>query len=242
MNETIRNLHTHRSYRNFDPDHRLPEAELQEILKASRQAPSWMNGQAYSIMVIDDRKLQQELAELVPGNAQIGSCSVFLLYLLDLRRMETAAEIQKAPYAVTGDLDALLVTATDTSLAMENALVAAESLGYGTVCIGSVRKVTAELIDKFGFPAYVYPFCGLCIGRPTVAMKIKPRLPQSCVVFRNGYHDESFREDLLAYDRTMKEFAEARETKLWTKKFADHHSTISNPQTNSQLRRQRFIE
>lgn len=242
MNPTLNTLLTHRSYRNFDPSHRLPPEDLQAILDASRQAPSWMNGQAYSIMVIDDKDLQSALAALVPGNPQIGSCSVFLLYLLDMRRMEVAAEIQKAPYVVTDDPDALMVSATDASLAMENALIAAESLGYGTVCIGSVRKVAAELIDRFGLPAYVYPFCGLCIGKPTVPMKIKPRLPQRCCVHYNGYSDTSYKEDLLAYDKTMKIFAEARETKLWTKKFADNYSSVPNEQTLPQLKRQKFIK
>ncbi len=47
--EALEVMNQHRTYRNFDETYQLSEAELQKILQASRQAPSWMNGQMYSI-------------------------------------------------------------------------------------------------------------------------------------------------------------------------------------------------
>lgn len=241
MNDVIKLLQKHRSYRDFDEEYKLPAEELQAILDASRQAPSWMNGQAYSIVVLDDKTMQGKLADAMGGNPQMGTCSTFLLYLMDMRRMEVAAEMRSADYKVSEDIDALLVTATDAALALQNATVAAESLGYGTVAIGSVRRIAEEIIDMFALPPYVYPLCGLCIGKATVEMRIKPRLPERCVVFRNHYDDSAFRDCLEEYDKTMDVFAEARETKPWTTKFADRYSEVSNKKTAPNLRKQKLL-
>lgn len=56
MNETMDILLNRRTYRDFDENYILSEKELQQILAAARQAPSWMNGQFYSIFVIQDKK------------------------------------------------------------------------------------------------------------------------------------------------------------------------------------------
>lgn len=66
--DALKSLQTHRTYRNFDENYQLSEEELQKILNASRQAPSWMNGQMYSIIVVRDRKIREKLVELNPGN------------------------------------------------------------------------------------------------------------------------------------------------------------------------------
>lgn len=46
MNETIDLLTNHRTYRQFDSNYQLSKEQLEAILSAARQAPSWMNGQA----------------------------------------------------------------------------------------------------------------------------------------------------------------------------------------------------
>jgi len=60
MNDTIHLLTSHRSYRHFDENYSLPKEQLSAILAAARQAPSWMNGQMYSIIVIQDKKIREE--------------------------------------------------------------------------------------------------------------------------------------------------------------------------------------
>lgn len=49
-------LNNHRTYRNFDQDYQLSDGDLQQMLQASCQAPSWMNDQMYSIIVVKDKK------------------------------------------------------------------------------------------------------------------------------------------------------------------------------------------
>ena len=52
MNPVLQTLHEHRTYRQFDPAHQIPAEQVQAMLDATRQAPSWMNGQHYTIIRI----------------------------------------------------------------------------------------------------------------------------------------------------------------------------------------------
>jgi nitroreductase len=44
----------------------LRDEELEAILEAGRWAPSWLNKQPWSFIVIKDQKIKQELSEVVP--------------------------------------------------------------------------------------------------------------------------------------------------------------------------------
>lgn len=105
-----------------------------------------------------------------------------------------------------------MIATTDASIALQSGAIAAESLGLGTVISGSVRKDSAKIAELLHLPEYVYPVAGLSIGKPIVEMKVKPRLPEEAVIHYNHYHDYSY-EAIEAYDQTMTDFGEARETK-----------------------------
>lgn len=223
MNETIELLQNHRTYRQFDPQHQLPKEQLQAILAAARQAPSWMNGQAYSIIVIDDMAIRKQLVAWNPRNPHIAASSVFLLFLADLQRTKQVADVKGTPYLVDEGYQPLLIATTDASIALQTASIAAESLGLGTVISGSVRKDSQKIAKLLDLPEYVYPVAGLSIGKPIVDMKVKPRIPEAAVIHYNGYQPYPY--DLIAaYDQTMAAFGEARETKTWSDKFAGFYS------------------
>ncbi len=241
MNETINLLTNHRSYRNFDVDYQLSAEELQAILAAARQAPSWMNGQMYSIIVIRDQAIRQQLVEWNPGNPHMLNSSVFLLFVADLKRTQQIAQQQDVPYPVDEGLHPLIIATTDTSLALQNAIIASESLGLGVVPVGSVRNNIEEISDLLHLPDYVYPVAGLSIGKPIVDMKVKPRLPEKAVIHYDTY--QPYDEQLIAdYDETMEKFGEARETKRWTKKFADYFSQKPAANVDHYLKKQKLIK
>ena len=225
MNETIKLLQNHRTYRQFDPHYQLPNDQLQAILDAARQAPSWMNGQAYSIIVIDDPAIREQLVRWNPGNPHIAASSVFLLFLADLQRTKQVAEAKSTPYRIDEGYQPLLIATTDASIALQTAAIAAESLGLGTVISGSVRKDSRKIAELLDLPAYVYPVAGLSIGKPIVDMAVKPRIPEAAVVHYNGYQPYPY-DVIDAYDETMTAFGEARETKSWSDKFAGFYSHV----------------
>ena len=230
MNETIRLLRSHRTVREFVADEVLPQAHVQAVLDAARQAPSWMNGQCYGIVRVSDAALRAQIAALQPRNPQIGSAAEFWVFVLDLHRMRLCGAAEEA----LADTEALLVASTDTALAAQNAVVAAESLGYATCFIGGIRAVAGELVHLLALPRYVFPLVGLCFGSAAVEMRVKPRLPQAAVAFENRYAPDVL-PLLEEYERTMAAFGEAREVFPWREKFARFYAQPFAPE-NAALR------
>ncbi|MDU5334859.1 nitroreductase family protein [Enterococcus sp.] len=239
--EALEVMNQHRTYRNFDEEYQLSEEELQKILRASRQAPSWMNGQMYSIIVVRDRGIREKMVEMNPGNPHMLHSSVFLVFVADLKRTQKVAEHYDVDYRINEGLDPLITAVTDTALALENAVIATEALGLGSVVVGSIRKDIVEVSKLLNLPDYVLPVAGLSIGKPNVEMKRKPRLHEEAVIHYDRYkdYDYSVIED---YDDTMERFAEARETKLWSKKFADYFGNTPNKKVDEFLKINKFFQ
>ena len=239
--ETIDLLQSHRTYRQFDKDYQLSDLQLQQILDSARQAPTWMNGQLYSILVIKDPQIREQLVSWNPGNPHMKDSSVFLIFLADLKRTQKVAEDKKVPYRVGESIDPLLVATADAVFALQNAVTAVEALGLGSVVVGSIRNNIDEIAELLHLPDYVFPVAGLSIGKPIVDMQIKPRLPQAAVVHFDMYqdYDYSLIED---YDATMKKFGELRETKDWTQKFADTFSRPASKKVDAFLKKQKLLD
>ena len=191
--EALEVMNQHRTYRNFDETYQLSEAELQKILQARRQATSWMNGQMYSIIVVRDTEIRRQLVAMNPGNSHMLHSSVFLVFVADLKRTQKVAEQQyEMDYRINEGFDPLITAVTDTALALENAVIATEALGLGSVVVGSIRKDIAEVSKLLNLPDYVLPVAGLSIGKPNVDMRIKPRLPEEAVIHYDTYKDYDY--------------------------------------------------
>ena len=123
----------HRVYREFDPNATISDANLTAIIHAAQRAPSWMNGQHYSIINVSDPAQRQAIVELQPKNPQIGQCSVFLVFVIDGYRAFLANQSQNQDKSVSfagfADADTLITLTTDAAMAAQNATLAAESLG-----------------------------------------------------------------------------------------------------------------
>ena len=117
MNPVIDTLLQHRTYRAFDPDHRIPAAEVDAMLAAARQASSWMNGQHYTIIRITDAALRQKIVAAQPANPQIGSCAEYWLFIGDAHKAELCSRAYAGSMAGVGVPDTLLTLATDAALA-----------------------------------------------------------------------------------------------------------------------------
>lgn len=241
MNDMINLMKNHRTYRNFDENYQLSDEDLQQILDAARQAPSWMNGQMYSILVIKDPTIRQQLVEWNPTNPHVAKSSVFLVFLADLKRTQKVAENLGTDYPIAEGLNPLIIATTDAALALQNAVNAVEALGLGSVVVGSLRNRIDDVSSLLHLPDYVYPVAGLSIGKPTVDMAIKPRLPEAAVIHYDTYQDYDY-SVIEEYVQTMEEFAEARETKLWTQKFADFFGQAPSDHLDDYLRRQKLIK
>lgn len=193
MTETIKLMKAHTSVRRFK-EQALPQEDLTEILTAAQMASSWKNFQSYSVIVVRSQEKKDTLYELVPQEA-IRQSAVFLLFVGDLNRAEKGAQLHTDSFQPQG-VEGLLISSVDAALAGQNALLAAESLGYGGVIIGLVRYKSEEVAELFNLPDYTYPVFGMALGVPNQTHDVKPRLPLDNVVFEEEYQEQSTNSQL----------------------------------------------
>ena len=233
MNEVIKTMLDHRSTRSFVKGKELPKEHLEQIIASSKQGSSWMNGQHYSIIVTTG-ETKQQIADLIrdkaPGNAaHIENSAAFLLYCLDYTNIKLAFDIEGGEFDISNQYEPLIIGTLDVGIAMQNAALAAESLGYGIVYCGGVRGFGDKISELLNIPENALFLCGLSIGVKDEELsteKVKPRLPDAANVGYNEFPKSNV-EVLKEYRQTMVDFAEARETKTWTKKFADFYAQPS---------------
>ncbi|WP_312001094.1 NADPH-dependent oxidoreductase [Paenibacillus forsythiae] len=192
-------LANHRSYRDYS--RRPVEQEvLEKIIRAAQAAPSWINGQHVTIISVRDEERRRELSVLSGNQKHVAGAPVFLVFCMDFYRAKLAGEIEKIPFDAERDVDALLTGATDVGIALEAAIVAAESLGLGIIPIGGVRRNTRGVIELLQLPKYVFPVVGLCVGYTEGQPPKQPRLPLGAV-----WHEESYNPDQIGYLREINE-------------------------------------
>ena len=237
MTETIKVMKAHTSVRRFK-EQEIPQADLNEILTAAQMASSWKNFQSYSVILVRSQEKKDALFELVPQEA-IRQSAAFLLFVGDLNRAEKGARLHTDVFQPQG-VEGLLITSVDAALAGQNALLAAESLGYGGVIIGLVRYKSVELAELFKLPDYTYPVFGIALGVPNQQHDVKPRLPLENVVFKEEYQEQST-EDIEAYDRVQTEYAGARATTTWSQRLAEQFGNPEPSSTRENLEQKKLL-
>jgi nitroreductase len=211
----------HRSVRSYKPDP-LPEGALASLVAAAQSAATSSNLQTWSVVSVEDRPARRRCAEMAGGQMHIEECPTFLLFVADLARLANVAEGAGIPAEGLNYFEMLLMAAIDASLAAQNFVVAAESLGLSTVYIGGMRNKPEELAELIGLPPMTTVVFGLCVGYAAEGREgsIKPRLPQEAVLYVDRYDLAAQRGAIARYDQTMAEFQQREGMKSrsgWTK-------------------------
>lgn len=214
LTETIANQLRHRSVRRWlarDVD----EATLTAILSAAQSAATSSNKQTVSVVAVRDPATKRGLAEAARQMAgHIARAPVVLVWLVDHSRARLlaarAAAGGEAPdLGGLGYLEEVLASVTDVGIAAQAAVDAAESMGLGTVYLGSLRNDVPRVRELVGAPRDVVPVLGLAIGHPDPEEKAgtKPRLPLELFAHRDRYvdcrTDPEAAAALAAYDETL---------------------------------------
>ena len=201
----------------------IPEQVMDDIFTAIQMAPSWINGQQYSVIRVTDDNVREKLVALAGNQQYIAEAAEFLVFCADFNRIQKACEYEGVNFEVDSP-DYLTIATTDLGIALGQAIIAAESFGLGTVAIGGVRRATEDIIELLGLPKYVLPISGLCIGYPDEQPLVKPRLPRETVIHTNTYK-EITREQLEAYNEEMLSYMKKRgATSTWTQGVANFYS------------------
>ena len=167
-NPLIESLLGHRTVRAFLPDP-VPEDTLALMVAAAQSAATSSNLQTWSVVAVKDPARKARLASLVGGQAHVRDCPLLLVWLADLSRLDRVGNLTGVPAKANDYLEMFLVALVDAALAAQNAVVAAESLGLGTVYIGAMRNRPEDVAQELALPQHAFAAFGLCVGRPDPA-------------------------------------------------------------------------
>src|ERR1700728_306349 len=219
-NDVIATLLSHRSVRGFRPD-ALPDGTLETLVAAAQSASTSSNLQTWSVVAVTDPDKKAALAKIANGQKHIEQCPLFLVWLADVSRNERLGVEESVTLETMPHFETYLVAAIDAALAAQNATVAAESLGLSMVYIGALRNDPIEVGKLLGLPPGAMGVFGMCVGYPlpTVTNEVKPRLPQSAILFHDTYDAAGENAARAAYDKRIAAFSERHEMThdTWTR-------------------------
>lgn len=201
-------LHAHRSVRAYKSD-AVERTTIRRIVEAGQRASTSSNLQMTTAVVVEDPNRREELARLCGDQDHIRQAPVFIAWCADRYRLDEACAAQGYSQS-TEYLEAFLVAAIDVAIFMQNAVVAAESMGLGTCYIGGIRNDTGSVIELLELPRRVFPVAGMTLGWPrkktsgTAPRPPKPRLETSALLHWDRYNRDVTGE-LHRYDRVMAE-------------------------------------
>lgn len=205
-NPTLNSLLQHKSVRAFQSTP-LPDGYLELLVAAAQSAPSSSNLQVWSLVAVTEAERKQRLSVLARAQAHIVEAPLLLVFVADLSRVQALGQAQQRPVDGIEYWDSLLMGFIDATLAAQNVVVAAESLGLGTVYIGALRNQPEAVAAELGLPPKVAPAFGLLVGYPDPERPaaIKPRLPQQSILHREQYQ-ATRAEDIADYDDILQQF------------------------------------
>jgi nitroreductase len=189
MNEIIQQLCDRKSVRVFTSQP-ISDEDKALILRAASEAPTAGNQQLYTILDITDQEIKDQLAQSCDHQPFIAQAPMVLVFCADVQKWYDAFHDAGGHPRLPGVGD-LMLAVTDTSIAAQNAVTAAWSLGIGSCYIGDImeqREVHRELLQ---LPDYVFPAAMLVFGYPTQQQLDRPkpqRCPQGQIVHENCYH------------------------------------------------------
>ena len=149
--EALDAVFSRRSIRHYTADE-VPEELVHELLRAAMSAPSAHNKQPWHFVIIDERGILNEVAQVHPW----------------------ANMLREAPLAilVCGDLhidNGVGFWIQDCAAATQNILIAAHAKGLGAVWVGiypAAEKSAALISRLINMPEYIIPLSLIPVGYP----------------------------------------------------------------------------
>lgn len=164
------NILSRRSIRNYK-DTPIDSAALRDILWCGINAPNGQGRESWEVRVINDRKFLAEID------------SLYGKYVSEELKMEKAGH--HASYGaptlilIAYDMD-YDVSQVDCGLLGGNIILAANSMGIGSCCLGGLCRFInsesgAEILEKLDFPSTHRLLYGIALGYPNESPSAKPR-------------------------------------------------------------------
>ena len=134
----------------------IPDDDLRTILEAGRQAPSAANRQPWHFVVVRGEEQKKRVAEACSGQIWMADAGAIIAGL-------GKPAVNEKWYPV------------DVAIAMENMIVAATALGYGTCWVGAFEE--SKVREVLGVPEEVKVVALTPVGTPSDKPDRRPRMP-----------------------------------------------------------------
>ena len=223
MNDTVRTLLEHRTVRSFTGEP-VSEDVMQTLFEVARRTATAAFYQGFHIIRVKDPKIREVLHEASTQPYVGGSKGELLVFVADVYRnakIREEAGLEPGPeeWATLYNLAQL-----DAALAAQSVVVAAESLGLGTVYLGSINRQRPQVAEALGLPERTAVVFGLLIGHPEkVPAEQKPRIPLELLVSVDTYRPaQDYHARLAAYDREVQAYYGTREENSREDTFTNH--------------------
>jgi nitroreductase len=238
-NDVIASLLEHRSVRAYRSDP-VPAGTLETLVAAAASAATSSNMQWWSAIAVTDPAVKKELAAIAGNQKHIEQCPLYIAWVADMARNQRISEAEKVDFKTMPWLETFMVACLDVALAAQNAVVAAESLGLGTVYIGAMRNDPVRVARLLGLPPQAFVVFGLCVGYAdsTAKAEVKPRLPQSAVLYHGRYGAAAEAADRRAYDAELEAFSARNEMQAttWTQRVLNRLGPIKSMNGREKMR------
>ncbi|QBO36166.1 NADPH-dependent oxidoreductase [Periweissella cryptocerci] len=213
-NPTIDLMMKHRTIRSFT-DQPVTDEQIATIIGAAQMASTSMNQQAYSFIEITDQAFRDELAQAVK-KPSISNAARFFIVAVDFTKlMLPQSDAQQAVmHSNFGNTQMTEWAVFSAGMAVQNAHLAAESIGLGAVELGAALMSVDSIDAKLQLPAMVKPVIGFALGYPDTEHMpdLKPRLSLDGVLMTDTYQPTQAENAVAEYnDRMTKYYAERGE-------------------------------
>lgn len=199
--DTFQAVTERRAIKHYDPAFKMPEKDLQQLLDLVIQSPTSFNIQNWRFVLVEDKKLRQEIKQAAWGQEQITDASLLFVLTADLKAWDNSPERywQNAPKDVSEMLVGMIrpfyegkpqlqrdEAMRSIGIAAQTLMLVAKALGYDSCpMIGFDSEKVAELIK---LPDEHVVGMIVVVGKATKKAWPKPgQLPVEEVVIRNHF-------------------------------------------------------
>ena len=184
---------------------KVSDKQLETILEAARWAPSGANTQPWEFVVTRDREKMRRCREVFYNEWQqrkredpvnykglskyyVGEASVLVLVCADPRTMMVYLTTRRS-----GDREKLFQASVAS--AVEQMMLVAASMGFGTVWVSVREEIEAELRELFNVPQPIRLLWVVPIGRARFWPGAKPRRKTSDFTHYESYEPKKMRAE-----------------------------------------------
>ena len=145
MNETIRTQLEHRTIREFK-DQKIPHQIFEQLLEVARRTATSTGMQASSIIRVTNPDMKKKIAEIC-NQEYVARVTELLIFIVDQYRNNQIAKEKNCFVETAGDMDRFFAAFTDACIMAQNIVIAAESMGLGTVYLGSILNDSEKYVN-----------------------------------------------------------------------------------------------